>query len=194
MKERKKDREHESCCAKLIRTAAPIAAMLSCVKRTGSKRLENIHFTFLRCQFFTEGEPECEANVHAAHQNELPLDYSLCLVLYSLVYVGACVCVYKPPQHISSHVCFWCLCLCVWLCDIKSWCKRFNAALCRGADCRSAGAPRLQSTWRSPWSSRYPISLVINHCPVTQQEASLYVPEACRAIKALSSHILQYCM
>lgn len=44
-------------------------------------------------------------------------------------------------------------------------------------------APRLRSTWRSRRSSRYPISPTINHCPVTQQEASLCVPKACRAIK-----------
>ncbi len=60
----------------------------------------------------------CEAKIHADPQNELLLNHILMplLVLQADVRMCECVCVYKLLQHISSHVCLWCLCACVCVC------------------------------------------------------------------------------
>lgn len=91
-------------------------------------------------------------------------------------------------HHISScGVCVLVfMCLCVWPSNIKLVCVRDLMLPHAEGKTVDQQAPRLQSTWRFRWSSHYPISPVINHCPVTQQEASLYVPKACRAIKSPS--------
>ncbi len=77
-------------------------------------------------------------------------------------------------------------CLCV--CGRVIWSQSLRDLMLPHAEEQTVDqrVPRLPSTWRSWWSGRYPISPVINQCPVTQQEASLYVPKACRAIKSPS--------
>lgn len=121
-----------------------------------------------------------------------PITTNCCWIIGSgLSWFTVCVCVFVYTSvSISSHVCLGCLCacvmcLCVRLHNTELGYERFNAATRRGADCRSAG-PQTPKHLEVSGPSHYPISPVINHCPVTQQGVSLYVPEACRAIKSPS--------